>query len=223
LPCEGSSIERAAMTRGRLLAVAALAIAMPLAAMPLAAIPSIAWGAPSQNPADIKAGHWVLDPRHANVTARVQHMGISLFTMRFNTMTASFDYSPANPEAAHVEASVDPASLDAPSNDGKFAEEFLAASKFPRATFVSTSLHLISGGHGTMTGDLTWMGVTKPVTFDVNLIGTGHEPLPLLAGRQASGFEATTTIKRSDFGSTFLSDLVGDDVQLTIEAEFERK
>jgi|HubBroStandDraft_5_1064220.scaffolds.fasta_scaffold113574_2 polyisoprenoid-binding protein YceI len=203
------------MTPRRTALVAALALALPLSSH----------GAPSQNPVDIKSGHWVLDPRHASVVARVQHMGISLFTVRFNTMDASFDYEPSRPEASHVVASVDPASLDAPSNDGKFAEEFLGVSKFPRATFSSTSLHLISGGHGTMTGDLTLMGVTKPVTFDVTLIGTGHEPLPLIAGRQAAGFEATTTFKRSDFGSTYLQNdnLVGDDIQLTIEAEFERK
>jgi polyisoprenoid-binding protein YceI len=74
-----------------------------------------------------------------------------------------------------------------------------------------------------MTGELTLMGVTKPVTFNVTLIGAGHEPLPLPLGRRAAGFEATTTIKRSDFGSTFLNNMVGDDVTLQIEAEFERR
>ena len=54
-----------------------------------------------------------------------------------------------------------------------------------------------------MTGDLTLMGVTKPVTFNVTLVGTGHELLPIPLGRRAAGFEATTTIKRSDFGSTY--------------------
>jgi polyisoprenoid-binding protein YceI len=105
-----------------------------------------------------------------------------------------------------------------------FAEEFLQASKFPTATFVSTQVQPSPGGsQGTMTGDLTLMGVTRPVTFNVTLIGAGHEPLPLPLGQKAAGFEATTTIKRSDFGSTFLNNLVGDEVTLQIEAEFDHK
>jgi polyisoprenoid-binding protein YceI len=57
----------------------------------------------------------------------------------------------------------------------------------------------------------------------VTLIGAGHEVLPIPLGRRAAGFEATTTIKRSDFGSTYLNNLVGDEVSLQIEAEFEKK
>jgi polyisoprenoid-binding protein YceI len=152
------------------------------------------------------------------------HMGVSLYTLRFDTLDASFDYSPEHPEATRLDASVDPASLDVNADYGKtFAEEFLSASKFPKATFVSTSATSAGNGQGTITGDLTLMGVTKPVTFNVTLIGAGHEVLPLPLGRRAAGFEATTTIKRSDFGSTYLNNLVGDEVTLQIEAEFEKK
>ena len=142
----------------------------------------------------------------------------------FDTLDASFDYDPAHPERTRVQASVDPASLDVNADYSKqFAEEFLQASKFPKATFVSTGIQPGAGNTGTMTGDLTLMGVTRPVTFNVTFVGAGHEPLPIPLGRRAAGFEATTTIKRSAFGSTFLSDLVGDDVTLQIEAEFEKK
>jgi polyisoprenoid-binding protein YceI len=74
-----------------------------------------------------------------------------------------------------------------------------------------------------MTGDLTFMGVTKPVSFAVTLVGAGHEVLPLPFGQRAAGFEATTVIKRSDFGSTYLNNLVGDEVSIQIEAEFDHK
>ncbi len=158
------------------------------------------------------------------VIARVSHMGVSLYTVRFDTLDASIDYDAAHPERTRVTASVDPTSLDVNADYSKtFAEEFLQVSKFPRATFVSTSIQPGAGTSGTMTGDLTLMGVTKPVTFNVTLIGSGHEPLPIPLGRRAAGFEATTTLKRSDFGSTFLSNMVGDDVTLQIEAEFEKK
>ena len=73
-----------------------------------------------------------------------------------------------------------------------------------------------------MTGDLTLRGVTKPVTFNVTFNGVGREPLPPFT--TVAGFTATTTIKRSDFGSDFLNNgIVGDDVTITIEAEFKKQ
>jgi len=201
------------MLRRRTAALALLALA---AALPAVAAPA--------SVADLQGGHYVLDPRHASVIARVNHMGVSLYTVRFDTIAGSFDYDPGRPEHTHVEASVDPASLDVNADYSKqFAEEFLSVSKFPRATFVSTGIQPGTGNQGVMAGDLTLMGVTKPVTFNVTLIGAGHEPLPLPLGRRAAGFEATTTIRRPDFGSTFLNNMVGDDVTLQIEAEFERR
>jgi len=201
------------MSSRRTAVVAAFAFAVPLLA-----------SAASQNPSDIPAGRWVMDKRHSSLIARVQHMGVSLYTVRFDTFDASFDYDPAHPENTHVQASVDPTSLDVNADYSKdFAREFLSADKFATATFVSTQIQPGTGPQGTMTGDLTLMGVTKPVTFNVTLIGTGHEVLPIPLGQHAAGFEATTTIKRSDFGSTYLNNLVGDDVTIQIEAEFDHK
>jgi polyisoprenoid-binding protein YceI len=201
------------MTRSRIAVLAALALIVPLAA-----------AAPPPTISDVPGGRYVLDKRHSSLIARVMHMGVSLYTVRFDTLDASFEYNPARPEATHLTASVDPASLDVNADYGKdFAEEFLSVSKFPSATFVATSAQSTGPSQGVLTGDLTLMGVTKPVTFNVTLIGSGHEVLPLPVGQHAVGFEATTTLKRSDFGSTYLNNLVGDDVTLTIEAEFDRR
>ncbi|HEY2707677.1 MAG TPA: YceI family protein [Caulobacteraceae bacterium] len=201
------------MNRRRTAVIAALALALPL----------VGWAAPA-GPSDFPGGHYVLDPKHASVIARVMHMGVSLYTLRFNTLDASFEYDPSRPEATRLTASVDPASLDVNAEYGKqFAEEFLSVSKFPKATFVATQMQKTGDGQGTMAGNLTLMGVTKPVTFNVTLVGAGHEVLPIPLGRRAAGFEATGTIKRSDFGSTYLNNLVGDEVTLQIEAEFEKK
>jgi len=203
------------MTRRRTAALAALALVIPV----------VAPAAASTNISDVPAGHYVIDKHHASLIARVMHMGVSLYTLRFDTIDASFEYNPVRPEATHLTASVDPASLDVDADYGKkFAEDFLSVSKFPTATFVATSAQATGPSQGTLTGDLTLMGVTKPVTFNVTLIGSGHEVCcPVPGGQQAVGFEATTTLKRSDFGSTYLNNLVGDDVTLTIEAEFDRK
>jgi polyisoprenoid-binding protein YceI len=205
------------MHLSRSAAIAALVFAVPMVA------PPIAMAAPP-SAVDFPGGHYVIDPRHASVVARVKHMGVSLYTLRFDSFDASFDYDPSHPEATRLTASVDPASLDVNADYSKqFAEEFLSASRFPKATFAATQMQTADDGTGTMTGNLTLMGVTKPVSFNVTLIGAGHEVLPIPLGRRAAGFEATTTIKRSDFGSTYLNNLVGDEVTLQIEAEFEKK
>ena len=195
----------------------ALVLALPLAAAAAAPLPA-------PPPTDIPAGHYVLDKRQSSVIARVEHLHVALATMRFDNFDGSFDYDPAHPENARVIASVDPTSLDVNGDWAKeWEEDFLSASKFPKATFVSTQIQKGPGGQGTMTGNLTLMGVTRPVTFTVTLIGAAHEIVPLPFGRNAVGLEATATIKRSDFGSTHMSGLVGDDVMLLIDAEFARQ
>jgi polyisoprenoid-binding protein YceI len=204
------------MTRRRSALALALAIAFPSA---VAADPPAPLG-----PASIPAGHYVMDKRHTSLTVRVNHEHVSLTTLRFDTMDGSFDYDPAHPEATKLTASVDPTSLDVNGNWAKdFQEQFLKASKFPQATFVSTAAQSLGGAHGTLSGNLTLMGVTKPVTFDVTLVGSAHEQFPFPLGQHAVGFEAVTTIKRSDFGSNAFQGMVGDEVTLTFEAEFDKK
>lgn len=194
------------------LAVAAVILAFVVPAAALAA---------SQNPADLPAGTYGLDKKHASVTAKVMHLGVSLYTLRFDSFDGTFTYDPAHPEAAQVRANVDATSLDtgAPYSR-KFADEFLDAGKFPTVTFVSSQIRPAPGGKtGTMSGDLTLRGVTRPVTFEVAFDGVGKS---LIFGT-VTGFSATAKIKRSDFGSTYLQNWVGDDVTITIEAEFDKK
>jgi polyisoprenoid-binding protein YceI len=197
--------------------LAALVLACGLIALPAAA-------APTTDPADMPAGQYVLDPAHASLIARVRHVGLSRYTVRFDKLDARFDYDPKTPAASKVSVTVDATSLDNgdPRVSAKFAEEFLDAGKSPTITFVSTAIVLGEGNSGTMTGDLTFRGVTRPVTLNVTFDGY----LSGLMGQRA-GFSAQGTIKRSAFGSTYMLNpplaFVGDDVDLDIEAEFTRK
>ncbi len=199
--------------------------AAALFAVTLAAAPA-GWaiGPSTADPAKLAAGDWVLDKHHSSVTARVLHMGYSHYTLRFTSFDASFTYDPKTPQTAKVTASVDAASLDTgvASYDTEFADKFLNAGKAPKITFVSTAILRGRDNHGTMTGDLTLRGVTKPVTFDVVFYGTGPDLNPLV---KRAGFGAHTTLKRSDFGSTYLANpaIVGDEIEIVIEAEFTRK
>lgn len=197
------------------------AVIIMVAALTLAgSLPGEAWAA-SRNPADLPAGNYALDKKHASVTAKVTHLGVSLYTMRFDGIDGAFTYDPAHPEASQVRASVDATTLDvgAPYSR-KFADDFLGAAKFPTVTFVSSRIApAADGGSGTMTGDLTLRGVTRPVTFQVTFNGVAKN---VLFGT-VTGFTAVTKINRSDFGSKSLQAFVGDEVTITIEAEFDKK
>jgi polyisoprenoid-binding protein YceI len=196
----------------------ALAIAWVLACAATAADASVR----SRDPAAVPAGDYVLDREHASVVVRVGHMGFSRYTLRFDRIEGGFSYDPAQPDASQVTAVIDAESLDAgPPNLGRrFADEFLDAKANPKITFVSTGLVRRADGTGTLSGQLTLCGVARPVELNVVFNGVG----PGLIGGTRVGFSATGRIRRSDFGSTKdLPTLVGDDVDVEIEAEFYRK
>jgi polyisoprenoid-binding protein YceI len=175
----------------------------------------------SPDPAAAPAGHYVIDRRHAAVSARVRHMGLSLYTMRFDQFDASYDYDPSHPLASRVTVTVDARSLDTGNEavSKQFADEFLDAGRRPLITFKATDIETTGLGRGHVTGDLTLRGLTRPVTLDVTYDGTASN---LIGGRRM-GFSATTTVRRSDFGSKAWQGAVGDDVQVMIEAEFVRQ
>jgi polyisoprenoid-binding protein YceI len=197
--------------------LAATAVALALLAAPL----SVA--AADTGPASMTAGTYVIDPHHASLIASVSHLGRSTYVFRFDKFDASYDYDPAAPDAAKLTVSIDVNSLDTgwDQADKQFSRDFAGAARTPVARFVSTSI-THSGNSGTVTGDLTLNGVTKPVSLAVTFNGYGPlGPMGVL-GKKA-GFSATGTIKRSDFGLTKDLPMVGDEISLQINAEFAPK
>lgn len=198
----------------------------PLAALALACalIGGPAMAAPSTNPADMPAGHYALDKDHATLFARVRHEGVAFYTVRMDRFDASFDYDPKAPEASKISVTVDAASLDNgdTKTSAQFAREFLDVDKNPTITFVSTTITRGEGNSGTMTGDLTFRGVTKPITLDVTFGGYTSGILG-----QRAGFSARGKFNRSDFGSTYMLKpplaFVDDEVELVIDVEFTKK
>ncbi|HEX2816062.1 MAG TPA: YceI family protein [Phenylobacterium sp.] len=175
------------------------------------------------DPAKVPAGSYGLDKKHASLTVKIVHMGFSHYTMRFNGLDGGFTYDPANWQATKVTFAVDPKSVD--TNDVAFNKQiagYFEADKYPAITFAVTGLQGGADGKGTVTGDLTFHGVTKPVTLDVTFDGAGHGITPL--GTRL-GFSGATQIKRSDFGiSNFvLNQFTGDEVDVIFEVEFEKK
>jgi polyisoprenoid-binding protein YceI len=175
------------------------------------------------DPAKVPAGSYVLDKKHASLTVRIVHMGFSHYTLRLNGLDGSFTYDPANWQQTKVEFTVDPKSVD--THDLSFDKQiagYFEADKYPVITFASTAVAGGADGKGTVTGDLTFHGVTRPVILDVTFDGAGHGIAPL--GTRL-GFSGSTQIKRSDFGLTgfVLDQFTSDEVDVIFEVEFEKK
>lgn len=191
-------------------------------ALVLVSAPMAATAAPSVNPAEMPAGTYGLDKTHASLLAKVNHLGFSAYTVRFDVKDATYSWDPKSPQTAQVTAVIDAKSFNTgfPGHDPKLANEFIAADQHPEIKFVSTSIQQGEGNKGKMVGDLTLRGVTKPVTLDVTYNGYGE-----VMGAKRSGFSASATIKRSDFGSDFLNKpgMIGDDIDIVLELEFTKK
>jgi len=184
--------------------------------------------APSAPPA-IPAGSYVLDPHHSSLLAKLKHQSFSLYTLRFTGLEAHFDYDPAKLDATKLSVTVDAHTIDTATGGDAFGKAFdtellgadwLDGQRYPTMTFTSTSVDIGDGHAGKIAGDLTFHGVTKPVTLDVVFNGAG-KGVP--GGDTRAGFSASTTIKRSDFGVAKFVPLIGDQVQLVIEAEFKKQ
>lgn len=183
-------------------------------------LPAMAQAQVATDPAAAPAGTWTLDKRHASLTMKVTHFGTSHYTFRFaqGAIDGSYAYDPAKPLDTKVSITIDATKVDTglPDFDKEIGTDakFFNGAQYPKITFVSTKVE-----PGKLTGDLTFRGVTKPVTLDVKYNGFAKTPF----GSQIMGFSATGKIKRSDFGFSHLVPMVSDDVDLLIEAEFNPK
>lgn len=173
---------------------------------------------------EMKSGQYTLDKDHASLLFKVNHLGFSSYIGRFNTFDASLDFDPQNIENSSLEVIVDMASIDV--NNPEFAEDlrgsdWLNVEKFPQAVFRTTKFVEATGESSfAFQGDLTFHGVTAPVTLNVNFHGGGRN---FLTRKNTLGFSASTTFKRSEFGADNLVSFgVGDEIELEIHVEFQQ-
>lgn len=178
----------------------------------------------SRDPAKLPPGTYELDSRHAALTLKVAHMGgFSKFTMRFDKIEGGFTYDPTQLATTRLTVTIDTRSIHTalPSFDKELAGPgYFNAAKYPAITFVTTAVDPGTDGRGTVTGDLTFNGVTRPVTLDATFNGFGPG---LLGAGTRLGFSGAGSIKRSEFGFTKASSFAGDVVDLDFEVEFTRK
>lgn len=186
------------------------------------AVPAVADTAKVANLASQPAGTYEIEPTHTSITWRLNHSGLSTYTARFDKISGTIEFNPQAPTTSSASIMIDPNSVNTglPTFDAKIAKDVFKADATPMITFKSTGLVATSATTGTMTGDLTIAGMTKPMTLNVSY-NTGR--LSPFARRQNIGFSASGTIKRSEWGMTNWLPSIGDDVDLIIEAEFLKK
>lgn len=184
----------------------------------------------------VPAGQYELDTNHAQVAISVQHLGLSNYVIRFTDFGSTL--SLADPIGnSSITLTIDPTSVDpmytgdytASHPDSPFSswredlaqsEKFLNASEYPEITFESTAVERDAGDRLTIEGNLTLLGVTKPVVLEASVVGQ-QESHPF-TGAPAIAFSATGSFDRSEFGMTHLLQppLVSDEVTLRFEGEF---
>jgi polyisoprenoid-binding protein YceI len=153
------------------------------------------------------------------VVAQWSHFGFSNPIANFGQAEGAIVYDADNVAASSVEVTLPLAGLDSFSSD--FDEhlrsaDFFDAGTFPTITFKSTSVESAGGNRLKITGDLTVKDITRPVVLDATINRFAEHPM---AKRPAAGFDATTTLKRSDFGVGAYAPNVSDEVELRITTE----
>jgi polyisoprenoid-binding protein YceI len=175
------------------------------------------------------AGAYTLDKAHASLIVRLEHLGYSHFTARFESWDARLNLDPAAPEHSAIQVSIDPRSIASDNPPPGFldimrGQEFLNAAQFPTIGFQSTRIERTGPNTARIMGDLTLHGVTRPVALEARF--NGGYPGMALDPHARVGFSAHGTFNRSDFGMGYgvppagTNFGVSDAVEVIVESEF---
>lgn len=164
---------------------------------------------------------YTLDSAHTYPNFTVSHLGFSTMHGRFN-QTEGTVVIDREGEASSVDVTIQTASIDTgleKRDEHLRSDDFFNVAKYPVMTYKSTSVKFTGEDSAIVQGDLTLLGVSKPVPLYVDHIKCGENPVNK---KPTCGFNATTTVKRSDFGMTNYLPGVGDEIAIRIEAEATR-
>ena len=189
----------------------------------LASVPAILHAqAADPAPAAAQAGTYKVETSHTRVGFSLMHFGFSEWYGEFADVTGSLSIAPAKIENTKLAVSIPVATVS--TTNATLDEELVSADWFdaeghPTITFVSTKVKRTGERTADVTGNLTFHGVTKPVTLHASFNAGGVNPM---SQAYTLGFNATGTITRSDFGVKNYVPAVGDEVTLRISAAFEK-
>lgn len=164
-----------------------------------------------------------IDPVHTRVLFAIEHAG---FSQALGTVSGSegvLEFDPQDWSSARLEVVVPLTRLDLGDdkwNQATLARNLLDGERFPQARFVSCRIEPIDANHARVHGQLTLRGITRDATLEVTLNALKRHPLPPF--RRTAGFSASTVLSRADFGIDAWKSVIGDRVELRIEAEAVR-
>lgn len=172
--------------------------------------------------ARVPVGEYVMDADHWSITFDVEHLKYSRFVMRFDRARGTLQWKSGGLEASTVDVAIDANSVDTKVpllNKMVTGADMFDAATFPTIRFVGKHLVRTGPAQGKLEGELTIRTVTRPVTLDVTFNGYGRNPL---THADTLGFSAHGAFSRAQFGLATWYPAVGNDVQVRVEAEFER-
>lgn len=169
-------------------------------------------------PVSAIADTYTIDPTHTYPHFTINHLGFSTVHGRFDKTEGSLTID-LDKGTGSVNVTIDTASVDTgfkKRDDHLRSPDFFNVNEFPTMTYKSTKVTFNGKSTATINGDLTLMGVTKPVTLAVDHIHCGPHPMNK---KQVCGFNATAKLLRSDFGIKYALPAVGDEVNLELSLE----
>ena len=168
--------------------------------------------------------NYEIDPLHTFPNFKINHLGYSTMHGRFGKTTGKMTLD-RDTMTGSVEITIDAASVDtgfSKRDDHLRSPDFLNAAEFPEITFKASNAKLGKNGTGDIDGTLTIMGVSKPVTLHVTHSHCAFNPMDPKKEKFGCGFDAKTSIKRSDFGVKYGLPAIGDDMMIELELEAKR-
>ncbi|HEY0940363.1 MAG TPA: YceI family protein [Steroidobacter sp.] len=220
------------LVSGVLAALAACAPKQEATKEPTAQATPPAAAATAEEPVNVPAGAYTIDPSHTSILFRVDHLGFSNYTARFKNATAQLQFDPNDLAASSVTVTVDAKSLETDYPDPKvldfnaelLGEGWLDAARYPEITFRSVSVEPTGARTMRINGELSLHGVTRPMVLDAKFNG-GYRGHPMDPNARI-GFSATGVLKRSEFGVSYGIPAPGtklgvsDEVEVIVETEF---
>jgi polyisoprenoid-binding protein YceI len=168
----------------------------------------------------IHATTYTIEPDHAQGVFRWNHLGFSFPAGQFSRSEGTLEFDSADPAKSSVKVTIPLSSLQTgvPALDEDLkSDQFFDVAKFPTASFESSKVQKTAmAGHLQLIGNLNLHGVVKPVTLGLTVVKVGTNPR---SGLPTVGFDATTTLRRSDFGLGAYVPQVGDDIEIRIIIE----
>lgn len=167
--------------------------------------------------------HYAIDPVHTRVMFEIDHAGFSKAIGTLSGSQGHLEFDENDWSTAGLDVTLPMQRLDMGDSGWSasvFAPRFLDVERHPQARFVSTPVERLADNRGSVCGEFTLRGVTRPLCMQFKLNRIARYPLPPF--RRTAGFSATATLKRSDYGITAWQSLIGDEIDLRIEAELTR-